>query len=229
MVDTLLYNSMDDSPEAVFPCVAKRLIFVGAGDFATEVFGWMASSGFLYNIDYLCFIDDSVTSLSIAGRNLLYLGNIHDFYPENGDKFVATIASPTARSSLVEKLLARGCLFLSYIDPSVKISLASVVGRGCIILPYSLISNDSVIGNFSIVNCHASVGHNVTIGSFVSISSHVDIMGHCVVGDKVFMGSGSSVLPGKSIGELATIGAGAIAVRSVPPARTLYAPLSRLL
>lgn len=218
-----------DSPNKVFSPIAKRLIFVGAGDLASEVFGWMTTSGFLSNVDKVCFIDDSVTSLSIAGSYLVYLGTIDDFYPQDDDKLVSTIASPVARSTVVEKLLARGCVFLSFIDPSVKISVGSVIGSGCIVLPYALISNDSFVGNFSIVNCHASIGHDVTIGSFVSISSHVDIMGHCVVGDKVFMGSGSSLLPGKRIGDLATIGAGAIAVRSVPPARTLYTPLSRLL
>ena len=228
MAVTLLYNSMD-SPEKGFPPIANRLIFVGAGDLASEVFGWMAASSFLSNVDNVCFIDDSVTSLSIAGRDLVCLGSVDNFYPQDGDKLVATISSPIARSTLVEKLLARGCDFLSFIDPSVKISVGSLIGCGCIVLPYALISNESIIGDFSIINCHASVGHNVTIGSFVSISSHVDIMGHCSLGDKVFMGSGSSLLPGKSIGDMATIGAGAIAVRSVPSARTLYAPLSKLL
>ncbi len=218
-----------DSMDKVFPPIAKRLIFVGAGDLAAEVYGWMATSDFLCDVDKVCFIDDKVTSLSIGGSDLVSLGSIDDYYPLDGDKLIATISSPIARSALVQKLLARGCIFLSFIDPSVKISLGVVIGIGCIILPYALISNDSIIGDFSIVNCHASVGHNVTFGSFVSISSHVDVMGHCVVGDKVFMGSGSSLLPGKTIGDSATIGAGAIAVRSVPPARTLYAPLSRLL
>jgi len=207
----------------------KRLIIVGAGDLGREVLGWMLSSGSLSDFSKLFFIDDSVTSLNIIGHDLVWLGNVNDFYPVDGDQLVAAIASPITRSIIVEKLLSRGCEFISYIDPSAKFSLGSQVGQGCIILPYSLVSNDSTIGDFSIINCHASVGHDVQIGSFVSISSHVDIMGYCEIRDKVFMGSGSRVLPRKRIGELATIGAGATAARSVPPGRTLYAPLSMLL
>ena len=142
MAVTPLYNSMD-SPEKVFPPITNRLIFVGAGDLASEVFGWMAASSFLSNVDNVCFIDDSVTSLSIAGRDLVCLGSVDNFYPQDGDKLIATISSPIARSYLVEKLLARGCDFLSFIDPSVKISVGSVIGCGCIVLPYALISTPS--------------------------------------------------------------------------------------
>lgn len=209
--------------------MTNRLILVGAGDLGREVLGWMISSGSLSDASKLCFIDDSVTSLKIIGYNLVYLGTVDSFYPIDGDQFVAAIASPIPRSVIVNKLLSRGCEFISYIDPSAKVSLGSQVGQGCIILPYSLVSIDSIIGDFSIINCHSSVGHDVEIGSFVTISSHVDIMGHCEIRDKVFMGSGSRVLPRKRIGELATIGAGATAARSVPPGRTLYVSLSKLL
>jgi len=209
--------------------VCKRLIIVGAGDLGKEVFGWMQLSGFLSHFSGLYFIDDNISSLKYSGYELTYLGNIDGFYPMVGDELIATIASPISRSKVVEKLLSHGCIFSSYIDPSVMLSSSSRVGQGCIILPYSLISNDTVIGNFSIINCHSSIGHNVSIGSFVSISAHVDIMGHCEVGDNVFMGSGSRVLPTKRIGEFSTIGAGATASRSVPPGKTLYAPLSKLL
>ena len=127
MVDTLLYNNMD-SKDKVFSPIAKRLIFVGAGDLASEVLGWMAASGFLSDVDKVCFIDDSVTSLSVAGSCLVYLGTIDDFYPQDDDKLIATIASPIARSTVVEKLLARGCAFLSFIDPSVKVSVGLQLG-----------------------------------------------------------------------------------------------------
>ena len=228
MEDTRLYKTFS-SPYLVFSYMAKRLIIVGAGDLGREVLGWMLSSGSLSDASELFFIDDSVTSLNIIGYDLVCLGSIDGFYPVDGDQLVAAIASPITRSIIVEKLLSRGCQFTSYIDPTARLSLGSRVGQGCILMPYSLVSNDSIIGDFSIINCHASVGHDVQIGSFVSISAHVDIMGYCEIRDKVFMGSGSRILPRRRIGELATIGAGATAARSVPSGRTLYTPLSKLL
>lgn len=210
--------------------MVKRLIFVGAGDLGREVFAWMLSSGDPFGCsDNLFFIDDNVNALNVGGFDVCYLGAIDAFFPVDGDQLVAAIASPVVRSVIVKKLLSRGCKFASYIHPSAHVSLGSTIGRGCILLPHSLVSNDSIIGDFSIVNCCSSVGHDVSVGSFVTISSHVDIMGRCVVEDKVFMGSGSRVLPGKRVGESAVIGAGATAARSVASSKTLYAPLSKLL
>jgi len=210
--------------------MTQRLILVGAGDLAKEVYSWMLCDGTPFCADTKpCFIDDKVSDLRIGDTELAYLGSASNFYPEEGDEFIATIASPELRSNIVEKLLACGCEFKSYIHPSAQVSRGSRLGKGCIMLPYSLASNDSVIGDFSIINCHSSIGHNVSMESFVTVSSHVDIMGHCIIEKKVFMGSGSRVFPGKRIGESALIGAGAIASRSIPPGRTLYAPMSKVL
>ena len=177
----------------------------------------------------LCYIDDSVKEFNVADFALTYLGSVADYLPADCDELIVTVASPTVRSMLVDKLVPKGSNFVSYVHPSVVLSAGAKIGKGVIILPYSLVSNDSTIGDFSVVNCFSSVGHDVSIGPYVTISSHVDIMGHCVVNTYVFMGSGSRVLPGKHLGESAVIGAGATAVRSVPGGKTLYSPLSRLL
>ena len=207
-----------------------RLIFVGAGDFAREVCAWMLSSRSISaEATDICFIDDATSVFRAGCRNLTYLGTIDTFFPLPGDQLVPTISSPLSRSLVVHKLLSRSCTFISYLHPSVHVSLGSSIGQGCILLPNSLISNDSTIADFSIVNTCSSIGHDVRIGSFVTICSHVDVMGHSVVENQVFLGSGSRILPGKCVGEGAVIGAGAIAARSVPRGKTLYAPLSKLL
>lgn len=208
----------------------KRLILVGAGDLAREVAGWIFSSdsSFLQGRDF-CFIDDNVTQLSIGPYVLKHLGSIDNFFPVDGDELIVAVASPSVRSIIVDKLSARGSVFVSYIHPSVIISAGARIGKGVLLLPSSLVSVDVEIGDFVVINCFSSVGHDVLIGSFVTISSHVDVMGHCVVESKVFMGSGSRVLPGKRLGESAVVGAGASAVRSVASGKTLYSPLAKLL
>jgi acetyltransferase-like isoleucine patch superfamily enzyme len=111
----------------------------------------------------------------------------------------------------------------------VIIASTAVLGAGCILLPYSLISENATLGLFSIVNAHSSIGHDACVGSFVTLSSYVDVTGHCIIEDEVFMGSGSRILPGKRIGVRAIVGAGVVALRSVPAGETIYAPLSKLL
>jgi len=139
------------------------------------------------------------------------------------------IAGPALRKNVVSKLKPYRCKFSSFIHPSCVVASTARIGIGCILMPYTMVSENAILGDFSIVNCHSAVGHDACIGSYVTLSSYVDVTGHCVVEDQVFMGSGSRILPGKSLGQGAVIGAGAVAMRSVPSGRTLYSPPSMLL
>ena len=131
----------------------KRIILVGAGDLAKEVAGWMLSSDStpLGELEY-CFIDDNVSHLTVGPNSLKYLGTVEDFFPASGDELIAAVASPKVRSTIVNRLTSRGSTFISYIHPSVSVSVGVRLGMGVIMLPYSLASADSVIGDFSIVN-----------------------------------------------------------------------------
>jgi sugar O-acyltransferase (sialic acid O-acetyltransferase NeuD family) len=210
--------------------MARRLVFVGAGDLGREILAWMLHANpSLPSEVMLCFVDDNTDCMSAAGLSLANLGSIDCFYPQSEDEVVFSIANPIIRKHIVSNLSSRNCNAASFVHPSVIRSLTSVLGTGCILLPYSILSENVHVGNYSIVNCHSSVGHDARIGSFVTISSHVDITGHCVVEDEVFFGSGSRILPGKRVGSRAVVGAGAVASRSVPDGNTLYATPSKLL
>lgn len=210
--------------------MTRRLVFVGAGDLGREILGWMLHANpSLSSEAKLCFIDDNIDHMSAAGLSLTSLGSIEDFFPQPEDEVVFSIANPLTRKHIVSNLTSRNCNAASFVHPSVIRSLTSVLGTGCILLPYSILSENAHVGDFSIVNCHSSVGHDTRIGSFVTISSHVDITGHCVVEDEAFLASGSRILPGKRVGVRAVVGAGAVASRSVPDGNTLYATPSKLL
>ena len=143
----------------------KRIILVGAGDLGKEVAGWMLSSdsAFSWEREY-CFIDDNVTELTVGTYSLRCLGSVDDFYPDKDDELVAAVASPSVRAIIVKKLARRGSNFVSYIHPSVRLSVGVKIGRGVIMLPFSLVSVDSIIGDFCVVNSSSSVGHHVSIG-----------------------------------------------------------------
>jgi len=79
------------------------------------------------------------------------------------------------------------------------------------------------------VNICSSVGHDVRLGSYSTLSAHIDITGGVVVGEMVMFGSGARILPGLHVGDEATIGAGAVVIRNVPPGKTVYAPPAKQL
>lgn len=210
--------------------MTKRLVFVGAGDLGREILAWMLHANpSLSSETNLCFIDDNIDCMSAAGLSLVSLGSIEDFIPQPEDEVVFSIANPLTRKRIVSSFTLRNCNVASFVHPSVIRALTSFLGTGCILLPYSILSENAHIGNYSIVNCHSSVGHDTRVGSFVTISSHVDITGFCVVEDEAFLASGSLILPGKRVGVRAVVGAGAVASRSVPAGNTLYATPSKLL
>jgi sugar O-acyltransferase (sialic acid O-acetyltransferase NeuD family) len=210
--------------------MTKRLIFVGGGDLGREILAWMLHANPSLSSEVkLCFIDDSIDCMSAAGLSLDFLGSIEGFIPLSNDEIVFSMANPLTRKHIVSALASRNCNAASFVHPSVIRSLTSVIGTGCILLPYSILSENAHVGDYSIVNCHSSVGHDTRVGSFVTISSHVDITGHCVIEDGAFLASGSRILPGKRVGARAVVGAGAVASRSVPDGNTLYATPSKLL
>jgi sugar O-acyltransferase (sialic acid O-acetyltransferase NeuD family) len=210
--------------------MVKRLVFAGAGDLGREILAWMihANPSLPSELD-LCFIDDSIDCMSASGLALPTLGSIEAYIPSPEDEIVFSIANPRTRKHIVSTLISRSCNVASFVHPSVIRSLNAVIGTGCILLPYSILSENAQLGDYSIVNCHSSVGHDTRIGSYVTISSHVDITGHCVVEDEAFLASGSRILPGKRVGARAVVGAGAVASGSVPDGNTLYATPSKLL
>jgi sugar O-acyltransferase (sialic acid O-acetyltransferase NeuD family) len=208
----------------------NRLILVGGGDLAREIVCWLIHSDQrITSRVKLCFIDDNRNSMIASGVSLEYLGTIDSFFPLPGDKVLYGIADIFVRKRVVKLLSSRNCVAESFIHPSVITALSSKIGLGCILLPYSIVSENVFIGNYTILNCQSSVGHDAVIGSFVTISSHVDITGHCVVEDEAFLGSGSRILPGKRVGHGAVVGAGAVASRSVPSRNTLYPVQCKLL
>ena len=210
--------------------MTKRLVFVGAGDLGREILAWMLHANPSLSSEVkLCFVDDNADCMSAAGLSLAPLGSVEDYIPKPEDEIVFSIANPPSRRLTVSTLTSRNCNAASFVHPSVIRSSTSMLGTGCILLPYSILSENAHVGDYSIVNCHSSVGHDARIGSFVTISSYVDITGHCVVEDEAFLASGSRILPGKRVGARAVVGAGAVASRSVPDGSTLYSTPSKLL
>ena len=65
--------------------MARRLVFVGAGDLGREILAWMlhANPGLPSEVK-LCFADDNTDCMSAAGLSLANLGSIDGFFPVRG-------------------------------------------------------------------------------------------------------------------------------------------------
>ena len=81
--------------------MAKRLVFVGAGDLGREILAWMLHANPSLSSEVkLCFVDDNIDCMSAAGLVLASLGSIQCYIPQPEDKIVFSIANPTSSARL---------------------------------------------------------------------------------------------------------------------------------
>lgn len=204
----------------------KRLIIVGAGGFARELFSWvswvLSVNESQYEWFLFGFLSDYPDDLDGYDYPISIIGSIRDYIPTEEDLFLMGIAAPSAKLRIAAELEQRGATFITLIHPTAFISPRAKIGRGCILHLHVGVSCDVNLGNFVTFNGYASVGHDAHIGDGCTISSYANVMGRAHLGEGVFVGSHASILPKSKVGEFATVGAGTVVVKSVKPKTTVF-------
>lgn len=195
----------------------KNLILIGAGDWACEVYAWIQDA-VQYNSEYIFkgFIDDNLNVLNHTEiDNNLLLGTISDYSIEEDDVFICVIANTIFRESVVSNLELKGAIFTNAIHKSVLIFNNVSIGKGVVVAPYSILSNNSIIGNHVSVNLMCTIGHDVKIGDYCQLSSHCDLTGRSSISNHVVLGSRVTLIPNVSVVSKTIIGAGSVVFRKI--------------
>jgi len=209
------------------PIADQRLIFIGGGGFARECFDWANNSK--EGLVPFGYLDDAgETQLSAPPYSLSYLGAITDYVPEQKDRFVFAIGSPSLKEKL-SHLISNSFNFVNLTHVSATVSPSAKLGKGAVICPFALISSSTNIGDFVTINAYSSIGHDSKVGDFSTLSGHVDLTGNCRVGKGVFWGSGSRALPNSIVEDYAVVGACSQVIKRLKTNVTLYAPFSKKL
>ena len=212
----------------------RKLIFVGAGDFAREML-WAATDVPESSRDWAphAYLDDAVDAARERMRryqvDLPVLGATHDHRPASDEVFLCGIAAPRTRLGLCEEMEQRGAEFITLIHPTAAIGPRSKVGAGSIVWRNAVISIDATLGRHVIMNYHTSAGHNAKLGDGVTLTPHCDVNGHVHLGRGVYMGTRAAVLPGLKVGDFAVLGAGTMVIRDVEPGTTIVGVPGRAL
>lgn len=176
---------------------------------------------------------ESIPELSMAGffdpNPDLYVGEFNYFGSEDawkktqalipGLKVVLALDFPSIRAHLFEFYGERSLLTL--ISPHAYVSHRSPIGVGSIIQRGVTVMPNVKIGNGCKLNINASVHHDVQIGHFSTLAPGSTLLGRVIVEDQVYVGAGAIIRQRCRIGRGATIGAGAVVVRDVPPGATV--------
>lgn len=203
----------------------RKLIIIGAGNFGREILSWIED---INTNEYKIygFIDDggheAQKELLQFGIKTPVVGTIKDYTPCDDEVFICSISNPKYKLDICLRFQRMGANFINIVHPTAIIGKRSKLGVGIIACPYVVISNDSSIGDFVIVNIFSSIGHDTIVETGCTLSAHCDVTGYAHLMKGVMMGSHASVLPEVRVGEFAIIGAGSVAIREVPPNKTVF-------
>lgn len=204
--------------------MSRRLILVGAGDFAREVIWLISEMSATQSWKFAGLIDNyperATAVLRSSGFEQCVLGRIDDYIPQPEDRFVCTFGKPKMKLAAAEQIARRGGQFVNLIHPTAAIGPGCTLGCGIILCRNAVITTNVSLDDHVHLNLAATCGHNVVIGEGCTISSHCDVTGHVVLERGVFLGTHASVTPHVHVGEFAVVGAGSVAFRNVQAGQT---------
>lgn len=205
----------------------KKILVVGAGGFAREV-AWL-----IREIDeghaQFEFGGYVVSDVSAAGEHDSRDEIAGDFawLEQNAGRYDALafgIGNPQVKLRLGEELTRRvpDLEWPVLIHPNVRMDHRSCsFGRGVVICAGVIGTVNIRYDDFAMLNLACTVGHESVIGAAAVLNPTVNISGGVVIDRGVLIGTGAQILQYKKVGAGATIGAGAVVVKDVPPGDTV--------
>ena len=171
----------------------NRVLIIGGGGFAKQLYGTLDSSGIEFQ-----FYDETDAS------------KIIDI--ENYNSLIIAVSGTRVR----EKIRNRYSLKLkSLISKKADVSPSSKLENGSILLDNTIVEPDVFIGECTIINVGAQIHHDSKIGKYCEIAPAAILLGGCSIGNYTFVGANSTILPNVKIGENVTIGAGSVVTKDV--------------
>lgn len=186
-----------------------RIAVIGAGGHAQVVASTLIAAGH----EVVGFYDDDPQKWGSKIFNIPVIGSIAKLTSDNCSHAILGIGSNEVRKRLAEQLDLEWIAVVhpfAWVHPEVSLGAGTVVCAGAIVQP------NAQIGLHAIINTKASVDHDCCVGDYVHLAlSH--LAGGAIAEEGAFLALGSVVLPGVRVGAWATLSAGAIAMKDVPP------------
>jgi len=146
----------------------------------------------------------------------------HTWFRENPNVgAVVGIADPFAKRKVVQRIRSLGhdC-FVTIIHPTAWIADEIPIGVGSIVYAMATVNASARLGDFVLVNMHATIGHDSIIGDYATIAPGARVLGYARVGAGAQMGANSVLLHERTLGDWSILGAGSVAIQSIPSKST---------
>jgi acetyltransferase EpsM len=142
---------------------------------------------------------------------------------------MSNVKQASERYDLLSKLEIPEHKFANVIHPSAVVSTKATIGRGIVLMPFTLVGPDVVLGNHSQMFAQSFVGHDTVVEEMVFIANNASVGGRVLIKKGAHIGSNSSIIERIEIGRFAIVGIGSVVLRNVEdyqvvvgnPARTI--------
>lgn len=198
-----------------------RVLILGAGGHA-QVVNDILLRCFALGSNYqpIGFLDDNIRHTGTTLMGLPVLGPITRLHEFDHEAVIVAIGDNHARKRIFVMLQVQGIPIVSAVHPAAVLAPDIHLGEGVMICAGVVVNTGTVVGDNVILNTACSIDHHNYIKSHAHIAPGTHLGGDIHVGEGALVGIGVSVIPGRSIGDWATVGAGAVVIRDVPPFAT---------
>jgi len=204
--------------------MAKEIIIFGAGGLAREVYETVkqinASSPQPLYVP-IAFADKFAREIStLNGLPVVSDETELRKMVERNPDICAAVATgdPKIKMRMVDEALGFGIKnYPALKHPSAIVGDFVDLGRGAIICAGCVLTCNIKVGEFVYLNLCCTVGHDAVIGDYVNVSPGANISGSVKIGNGANISTNAAVIQGIVIGENSILGAGACAVRDIPP------------
>lgn len=201
----------------------RKLYIIGARGCGREVYNFYKEcSSTLPDVRCTGFLDDKKDALQGFEGYPPIVGTVESFTPGPDDVFICALGDPKWVRHYTGIIEAKGGEFISLISPGASIGQNTVIGKGCIVPGWTVLSSDITIGNHVYVGVFCDLGHDVVIGNCCHIGAYTFLGGNVSIGDCVTIHPRVNVLPHKKIGHNTVLGASSVVIRNVKDGQTVF-------
>ena len=195
-------------------------LVIGAAGHAQEV-AWSLRA-MLGGDPELLFFDDRVAPGPLASGLGSVVGPLDRVaaYARTNARLVLGIALPRLKASVVARLAPLGLPWVTVVHPTATIGPNVELGDGSYVAAGAIVTVNVRAGRFTTINMHCQAAHDAVLADLVTLHPGARLAGGTTVGEGAELGTAAVVLPGATIGPWAILGAGCVALRSLPGGRT---------
>ncbi len=204
--------------------MTRDLVVVGCGGFGREVLEIVVAINAVEPTWHLLGVfDDEPRTADLAllkARGVDHLGRVAalDELPPTTYAVLA-VGSPAARRTISAQHTDRG--WATLVHPGATLGSDVTLAPGAVIAPGSRLSTHISVGAHAQIDQNVTVGHDTRLGDFCRLNPQACISGSVDVGAGAYVGANATVLQGLHVGADSVIGAGAVVVGDIDPARTV--------